>query len=207
MSVPFEASHTFTVRSRDAEYIQPEPPHLTHVTHPLWPVRAMSVCPLIASHIRIVKSFEADASRVRPGSLAWYGSHAMLVIHFVCPFRGPPRGLPFAGSHNRTVLSILPVASMPSSGDHATASTHPVWPFRVCCGVPVSQSNILAVLSPLPVASFDDVAGENAVARIDAPCPLMLAEHLVTGLTLNTASARHGMSNCNSFCTDVTDTI
>lgn len=122
----------------------------------------------------------------------------MLVIHFVCPLSGPPRAEPSSGFHKRTVLSMLPVASMLLSGDHATASTQPVWPLKVCKGVPVSQSHIRAVLSPPPVARRLDVAGENAVVRIEAPCPATLALHRVTAFTLNTASARQGMSSCNS---------
>ena len=46
----------------------------------------------------------------------------MLVIHFVCPLRGLPRAAPFTGSHRRTVLSMLPVARMPSSGDQGAGA-------------------------------------------------------------------------------------
>lgn len=73
-----------------------------------------------------------------------------------------------------------------------------MWPFNVYFGVPVSQSHMRAVLSPDPVASHDEVAGLNDVLSIDSPCPLMLAEHLVTGLTLKTASARNGIFKANS---------
>lgn len=65
-------------------------------------------------------------------------------------------------------------------------------------GVPVSQSQMRAVLSPLPVASREDEEGENWVARMASPWPLMLAEHLVTALTLKTASARQGMFSWTS---------
>lgn len=54
-------------------------------------------------------------------------------------------------------------------------------------GVPVSQSQIRAVESPLPVTMVDDDAGEKDVARIASPWPDIAAEHLVTALTRNTA--------------------
>lgn len=56
---------------------------------------------------------------------------------------------------------MLPVAILDSSGDQLTANTQLVWPLRVCTGVPVSQSHILAVLSPLPVTILEDDFGEN----------------------------------------------
>ena len=73
------------------------------------------------------------------------------------------------GSQSRTELSILPVARMIPSGDQLTTRTQLVWPLRVCKGVPVSQSQIRAVLSPLPVAMREADAGENWVARMASP--------------------------------------
>ena len=35
----------------------------------------------------------------------------------------------------------------------------------------MSQSHILAVLSPAPVSNFPEEAGENCAARIASPCP------------------------------------
>jgi hypothetical protein len=64
-------------------------------------------------------------------------------------------------SHSLTVLSMLPVAILPSSGDQLTAKTQLVWPFNVCTGVHVSQSHILAVLSPLPLTMREELLGEN----------------------------------------------
>jgi hypothetical protein len=54
-----------------------------------------------------------------------------------------------------------PVAILLSSGLQDTANTQLVWPFNVCTGVPVSQSHILAVLSPLPDTILDEDFGEN----------------------------------------------
>ena len=76
---------------------------------------------------------------------------------------------------------------MEASGDQLTANTHPVCPLSVWRGVPVSQSHILAVESPLPVANNDEEAGEKAVARMASPCPDTAAEHLDTARTLKTA--------------------
>lgn len=62
-----------------------------------------------------------------------------------------------------------------------------MWPLRVCNGVPVSQSHILAVESPLPVTIVDEETGENAVARMASPCPDIEAEHRDTAFTRKTA--------------------
>lgn len=67
------------------------------------------------------------------------------------------------------MLSILPVAIVLSSGDQLTARTQLVWPFSVWRGVPVSQSHIRAVQSPLPLTIVEEVEGENMVARIASP--------------------------------------
>ena len=85
------------------------------------------------------------------------------------------------------MLSMLPVATVESSGDQLTTNTQLVWPFRVWWGVPVSQSKIRAVESPLPVASLEDERGENDVARMASPWPGIEEEHLETARTRNTA--------------------
>ena len=82
---------------------------------------------------------------------------------------------------------MLPVAIIAPFGDQLTASTQLVCPLSVCSGVPVSQSQILAVESPLPVTILEEDVGENAVARIASPCPDIDAAHLETALTRNTA--------------------
>jgi hypothetical protein len=64
---------------------------------------------------------------------------------------------------------MLPVAILESSGDQLTAKTQLVWPFNVCTGVPVSQSQMRAVLSPLPLTILDELLGENCVANIASP--------------------------------------
>ena len=74
---------------------------------------------------------------------------------------GFPTCFPVLGSHILTVLSMLPVAILESSGDQFTANTQLVCPFNVWTGVPVSQSHILAVLSPLPLTILEEVLGEN----------------------------------------------
>jgi len=84
-------------------------------------------------------------------------------------------------------LSILPVAIVVSSGDQLTTSTQLVWPFNVCNGVPVSQSHILAVESPLPLTIAEEEEVENIVASIASPWPAIEEEHLDTARTLNTA--------------------
>src|SRR5690625_2008854 len=111
----------------------------------------------------------------------------MFVIHFAWPVKGPaPMGLPVCGSHNRTDLSMLPVASRAPSGDQATQSTQCVCPERVYLGVPVSVSHIRAVLSPDPVARRELVAGLNCAARIASPWPGILCDMRVTACTLKT---------------------
>jgi hypothetical protein len=82
---------------------------------------------------------------------------------------------------------MLPVAIMRPFGDQLTARTQLVCPFRTCRGVPVSQSHILAVESPLPVTMLDEEAGEKATANIASPCPDIEAEHRDTALTRNMA--------------------
>ena len=82
---------------------------------------------------------------------------------------------------------MLPVAIISSSGDQLTASTQLLCPFSVWTGVPVSQSKILALLSPLPVNSLDDDDAEKAVASIACPCPGIEEAHRDTARTLKTA--------------------
>lgn len=91
------------------------------------------------------------------------------MIHLVWPLKGWPRGWPDWGSHRRTVLSIDPVAMAVSSGDQDATRTQLVWPLRVWKGVPVSVSNILALLSPLPVTSLEEEEDAKEVARIASP--------------------------------------
>jgi hypothetical protein len=67
------------------------------------------------------------------------------------------------------VLSMLPVAMYFASGLQLTHNTQLLCPFNVCIGVSVSQSHILAVPSPLPVAILEDEAGENCAVRIASP--------------------------------------
>lgn len=179
--------------------IRLKPPQRTQVTELLWPDSVSSIRRRGTSHTRTVPSFEAEASRGFPGAWLWYGSHERLVTNFVCPFSGPPRASPVLGSQSLIVLSMLPDARIRPSGDHATARTQLVWPFNVWRGVPVSQSHILTVLSPLPVAILDDVSGENAVASIASPWPDIDAEHLVTARTRKTAWG----INCNTMLSSV----
>ena len=73
------------------------------------------------------------------------------------------------------------------SGLQLTPNTHPVWPLRVYLGVPVSVSHILAVLSPLPVASRLDDCGENWQVRMGCPWPGMRCAMRDTAWTLKTA--------------------
>ena|SRR2546430_4205 len=87
---------------------------------------------------------------------------------------------------------MLPVANIFPSGEKATTKTQLVWPLSVRNGVPVSQSHIRAVLSPLPVTIVADDAGENVAARIASPCPDIDAEHRDTALTLKIA--------CGVYC-------
>ena len=85
----------------------------------------------VVSQTRTVASLEAEARRGRPGVWRWYGSQARLLTHLVWPFMGLPRASPVCGSHNRTVLSMLPVASVEASGDQLTTRIQLVWPLRV----------------------------------------------------------------------------
>lgn len=62
-----------------------------------------------------------------------------------------------------------PVAIVVSSGDHEATKTQLVWPLRVWKGVPVSVSNILALLSPLPVTNLEEEDEAKDVARIASP--------------------------------------
>ena len=81
------------------------------------------------------------------------------------------------------MLSIDPVAMMVSSGAHDATRTQLVWPLRVCRGVPVSVSNMRAVLSPLPVTSREDEEEAKDVASIASPWPGIEAEHRETART------------------------
>lgn len=139
------------------------------------------------SQMRTVESLEEDARREVEFLRRWYGSQARLFTHFVCPFRGWPRGEPVFGSQSRTVLSIEPVAMMVSSWDQQATRTQLVWPLRVWRGVPVSVSKIRAVLSPLPVTSLEEVEDANEVVRMASPWPGIEAEHLDTARTRKTA--------------------
>lgn len=78
---------------------------------------------------------------------------------------------------------MLPVAMVESSGDQLTAKTQLVWPFSVWSGVPVSQSQILAVESPLPVTILEEDEGEKCVARMASPWPGIDEEHRDTART------------------------
>ena len=140
----------------------PVPPQRTQDTGPWWPERTKSIRWETVSQTLTVASLEEEARRGRSaGVQRWKGSHARLRIAFVWPFNGPPSDSPLCGFHNRTLLSIEPVAKVQSSGDHETARINDVWPFKVYFGVPVSQSHIRILLSPLPVARREAEAGEN----------------------------------------------
>lgn len=53
--------------------------------------------------------------------------------------------------------------------------------------MPVSQSHIRAVLSPLPLTILDDDFGENCIANIASPWPGIVEAHLETARTRKTA--------------------
>jgi hypothetical protein len=55
--------------------------------------------------------------------------------------------LPAPASHNFTVLSELPLASVLPSGLHATESTKPAWPLSVRSSCPLPLSHNFTVLS------------------------------------------------------------
>lgn len=82
---------------------------------------------------------------------------------------------------------MLPVAMTFSSGDQLATRTQLVCPFSVRSGVPVSQSHIRAVESPLPVTIRDEEAAENEVARMASPWPGMDEAHRDTARTRKTA--------------------
>ena len=92
-----------------------------------------------------------------------------------------------------------PVASVALSGDQETASTQEVCPFIVYLGVPVSQSHILAVESPLPVAKREQVTGEKAVQRIASPWPGIEDEQRLTARTRKTAYLKVSMLHANEL--------
>ena len=60
---------------------------------------------------------------------------------------------PFFASQRRTVLSLLPVASVRPSLLNAMALTDSLWPSSLCLSVNVLMSWILATWSTLPVAN------------------------------------------------------
>lgn len=195
----------------------PSPAHLTLFTEAVCPPRAYSILLCLGFHTRTELSFDAEARRgILLDEVRCIGSQASEVIHFVCPFRGSPIALPDLGSHIRTLLSIDPVATVDSYPSHSTQRIQPVWPVKVDLGNSVDRSHILAVLSPEPVASKLPV-GEKDAQRIGCPCPtftkakervqhmpkgcqgecrwllaaglpLNVLLHLVTNLTLKTAS-------------------
>ena len=74
-------------------------------------------------------------------------------------------------SHNRTVLSLLPVAIVLPSGLNATLLTHRVCPIRVRLSVSVWTSHSRTVLSPLPLAIVFP-SGLNATLKTISVCPV-----------------------------------
>ena len=78
---------------------------------------------------------------------------------------GSPTCLPVLGSHSRTELSMLPVATWRSRPSHSTHRSQPVWPASVAAGVSESRFHSRHVLSPEPVARNRPV-GENEAHRM-----------------------------------------
>ncbi len=64
--------------------MRPSPPHLTQLTASVCDDIENSVCRVTASHTRMLVSLEPVTKR-RDGSARWAGSHAIDVIHLLCP--------------------------------------------------------------------------------------------------------------------------
>lgn len=123
---------------------------------------------LDVAHLRCcgTKEDQMTSSHGRSGYIhRCTGSQANPVIHFVCPLSGSPTCFPSFGSHNRTELSILPLASIFSIPFHSTHRIQPVWPVNVCFGSSIFKSHKRTELSPDPVASIEPV-GENDAHRM-----------------------------------------
>ena len=147
--------------------MKPVPPHFTHDAEPLCLLKTGWIVCWFVDYIRTIAFFEADANLGSPGFWTWYGSHTRLATHSVSPSIGFPNCFPVFGSHARIVLSIVPVAVLELSSEQLTANTQ-----LVC--LLVSQSHILAVLSPDPLNILDEDLSENCGARIASPCPVSL---------------------------------
>lgn len=65
-------------------YIIPSPPHLTHVTARVWPLRHITHFLSKTSHMRASPSLLELTNR-RHGAVRWTGSQDRPVIHFLCP--------------------------------------------------------------------------------------------------------------------------
>lgn len=89
----------------------------------------------------------------------------MLVIKFLCPFKGFPICSPVSEFQRQTTLSIPAEATLKQSGEKETNKTQCLCPEQVCKGVSVYKSHILTVVSPEPEAKFFP-SGENATLRI-----------------------------------------
>ena len=197
----------------------PSPPHLTWLTEAEWPPKVKSNFLLFACQTLTVESFELEANlgfegflyaflRIRTiekdtmmqrerSAYKWMGSQLKEVIHLVWPFIPSPSAFPVLGSHNLTLLSILPVATHLSNPSHSTQRTQFECPLKVALGVSLFKFHNRQVLSPDPVAKYWPV-GENEAQRIGLAWPSREEEQRVISLTRKTASGSQSIMKTSS---------
>lgn len=117
-------------------------------------------------------SLLAEQNR-RDGSARCAGSHAILVIHFLCA-RHAPRGSPLATSHRKMTPFLSPDARWHPSGDQHTVMTQVVCARPSRSGSWEDRSQKRTVESPEPEASWRP-SGENATVRTASLCPVAVA--------------------------------
>jgi hypothetical protein len=205
LSPPAPTLHTIMVRSRDAVYRCPSPPHLTLSMLSLWPLTLNWTAPVRTFHTRTVPSWLAEARRAHPPPEAtsvarWSGSHASDVTHDLCPLRGLQCGLPVAASHTRTSPALSADAKRRPSGDQAVQRTWWACPLTADRGVhePTSQKRTMA--SPPPEARTEP-SGEKETWRTASVCPGRLSVQRVTGRTLKTERGWYRMRAVASVVT------
>lgn len=178
---PSSARHILIVRSCDDVYKRPSPPQRTAVTAAVWLDSVRSHWPNSTSQIRMSPSLPALAKR-RQDEFKWYGSQLRPCMNFLWPVIGRPSCWPVSGSQIRISPFLHELASFLLSGDHATHSTHCLWPVHVYRGVSVVKSHKRMVVSPEPLARCLP-SGLKWIETTASAWPGIELVHLVTGFT------------------------
>mmetsp|Transcript_23914 Transcript_23914/g.56778 ORF Transcript_23914/g.56778 Transcript_23914/m.56778 type:complete len:215 (-) Transcript_23914:150-794(-) len=191
--MPWLATHTFTVRSCEPEYMRPCPPQRRQVTEAVCPDSWCKQRPVRQFHTLTSRSFEQEASSSHFG-FACIGSQETAVTHLRWPVSPGPAGFPRTASHTKRVPSFPPVASIRPSGDQAVQSTQSLWPRSVKRGVSVVRSQSRTVESPEAVARCFP-SGEKVTCRMASAWPASVLVQRVTDLTRKTACGTYVTSS------------